>query len=357
MLVRAARAPVAGRQMVLISPLDVHHYSGMVPGFLQGTYREEEIRFDLAGLCRRAGAEFRRGAVTRIDGRARWVEVDGERLSFDQCSLDVGSDAAGADLPGVRAHAFAIRPMSRAVALRDGLQRLASASRGTPVTVAIVGGGLAGVEVALAVHRHLTLAGARPLVTLIEAKATLLPDESPRCRAKVATILGARGVAVRTGAVAGVEPDGVAFDGAPSLPSRMTVWLAGAAPPALLHVSDLPRDDRGFLLVDATLRAVDGAPVWGAGDCIGLAGHPALAKAGVYAVRQAPVLEQNLRAVAQGTSPQSYRPQRSALALVNTADGKALLRWRGLVLHARAAWWLKDAIDRRFVSGYARAAG
>lgn len=330
----------------------------MVPGFLQGAYREDEIRFDLVGLCRRAGAEFRRGAVTRIDGRARWIEVDGERLSFDQCSLDVGSDAAGADLPGVRAHAFGIRPMSRAVALREGLRRLASASRGAPVTVAIVGGGLAGVEVALAVHRHLRLAGTRPLVTLVEAKATLLPDESSRCRAKVVTILGARGVAVRTGvAVTGVEPDGVAFDGAPSLSSRMTVWLAGAAPPALLRASDLPRDDRGFLLVDATLRAVDGAPVWGAGDCVGLAGHPALAKAGVYAVRQAPVLEHNLRAVAQGASPQAYRPQRSALALLNTADGKALLRWRGLVLHARAAWWLKDAIDRRFVRGYARAAG
>ena len=60
----------------------------------------------------------------------------------------------------------------------------------------------------------------------------------------------------------------------------LVVWLAGAAGPALLADAGLPLDGRGFLLVDATLRAASGAPVWGAGDCATLADHPNTPKAG-----------------------------------------------------------------------------
>jgi selenide,water dikinase len=97
---------------------------------------------------------------------------------------------------------------------------------------------------------------------------------------------------------------------------------------------------------------VDGAPVWAAGDCATLADHPGTPKAGVYAVRQGPVLARNLRAALGDGAPAPYVPQRTFLSLLNTADGKALLRWHEVVSHSRVAWWLKDRIDRRFVSRY-----
>ena len=99
-----------------------------------------------------------------------------------------------------------------------------------------------------------------------------------------------------------------------------------------------------------TLRAVNGAPIWGAGDCVDAGGPSAdTPKAGVYAVRQGPVLARNLRARWRRGRRAKYVPQRTFLSLLNTADGKALLRWHGLVSHSRFAWRLKDRIDRRFV--------
>jgi NADH dehydrogenase FAD-containing subunit len=83
-----------------------------------------------------------------------------------------------------------------------------------------------------------------------------------------------------------------------------------------------------------------------------LADYPETPKAGVYAVRQGPVLARNLRAALGEGSPATYVPQRTFLSLLNTADGKALLRWHGIVSHSRFAWWLKDRIDRRFVRRY-----
>jgi NADH dehydrogenase FAD-containing subunit len=75
-------------------------------------------------------------------------------------------------------------------------------------------------------------------------------------------------------------------------------------------------------------------------------------KAGVHAVRMAPVLDHNLRAALAGGVPRPYRPRRDVLALLDTADGRALLRWRGVDAHARWAHWLKRAIDGRYVRRY-----
>jgi NADH dehydrogenase FAD-containing subunit len=94
--------------------------------------------------------------------------------------------------------------------------------------------------------------------------------------------------------------------------------------------------------------------VWGAGDCVTMRDHPILPKAGVYAVRQAPILERSLRAALGKGRPKRYTPQRSYLALINTGDDRAIFRWRTITLHSRWAWRLKDRIDRRFVERYRR---
>jgi selenide,water dikinase len=244
--------------------------------------------------------------------------------------------------------------MSRVAALRDRLDSLLSNHpAGTPLAIAVVGGGAAGVEVALALDERVRRAGPTPQVTVFNAGGSILPDYSAALRARAEHILARRGVEVRTGRrVERVEPDGVVDSTGERTPSHLTVWLTGAAPTAILHASELPKDPHGYFLVDATLRSADGAPIWGAGDCIGIEGHPTLAKAGVYAVRESPILDRNIRTHLTGGTPVRYDPQSSFLALLNTADGKALLRWKAIISHSRWAWWLKDRIDRQFVGNY-----
>jgi NADH dehydrogenase FAD-containing subunit len=134
--------------------------------------------------------------------------------------------------------------------------------------------------------------------------------------------------------------------------SACTVWVAGAAAPPVVADSPLPHDAGGFLRVDATLRAADGAPVWGAGDCIALDGAPWMPRSGVHAVRQGPVLAHNLRAALEGRPPRAYRPQRASLALLATGDDRAILSWRGVAAEGAWVWRLKDAIDRRWMRRY-----
>jgi pyridine nucleotide-disulfide oxidoreductase family protein len=346
-----AREPWPGVEVTLVSPDSHHHYSGMVPGYLQGTYAEPQLRFDLEALCDLAGVRFRRGRVVAVaPGSGTITLEEGASLPFDMISFDIGSVPAGLDTPGVREHAATVRPMSRAVELRGRLDALIqSAAPGAPVEVAVVGAGSGGFEVALAVEARIRSGGRTPRVRLLEEASEPLAEFEARVRRRGAAILAARGVELRTGArVTGVRADRVEVAEGPPIPSSLTIWLTGAAAPPVFEAG-VDADEAGFLRVDRTLRAVGGAPVWGAGDCIALEGHPGMPRAGVYAVRQGPVLARNLRAALDREEPESYTPQASFLSIMNTADGRGLLRWKGFVTHGRIAWWLKDWIDRRFM--------
>ena len=151
-----------------------------------------------------------------------------------------------------------------------------------------------------------------------------------------------------------VDAYGVRLADGRVLPASLVVWATGAAGPDLLARSGLPVDERGFLRVGDDLRCVEFPEIFAAGDCATLASYPELPKAGVYAVRQGPVLAANLRAVARGRRTRRFRPQRDFLALLNTGDGRAILSRGSLALRNRLAWRLKDYIDRRFIRLYER---
>ena len=110
----------------------------------------------------------------------------------------------------------------------------------------------------------------------------------------------------------------------------------------------MPTDGAGALRVDATLRSIADPTVFGAGDCIAFEGR-ALPHIGVHAVKQAPVLLHNLLAALDGRPPRRYRPQRRALLILNLGDGTGLATWGRLAWRGRAAFWVKDRIDRRWL--------
>lgn len=145
---RQALTPHPRLALTLVAGGDAHHYSGMVPGYLQGTYGEAEIAFPLAPLVARAGGEFIQGVATGIDVAARQVRVEGAAaVGYDLVSFNVGSRARGTT-EGVRRHAASVKPIGRAVELRRRLEELARRSGSAPSRVVVVGCGAAGIEVA-----------------------------------------------------------------------------------------------------------------------------------------------------------------------------------------------------------------
>jgi NADH dehydrogenase FAD-containing subunit len=109
------------------------------------------------------------------------------------------------------------------------------------------------------------------------------------------------------------------------------------------------RSSRGFVRVRPTLQVEGCDRLFAAGDCASLAG---MKKAGVYAVRSAPVLASNLRRALAGRELRAHRPQREFLSLLNLGDGIAIGVKRGVSFEGRWALRLEHGIDRRFVERY-----
>jgi NADH dehydrogenase FAD-containing subunit len=345
-----------------------HFYSGMVPGWLAGRYAPEELSLDVAALCAKAGARLVRRHVVGIDAARRRVRCDdGASMHYDICSVAVGSVASVASVAGAAAHAAVLKPLS---GVQQMIDRLASPQLRH---VVVVGGGLAGVEVALGVRARLSHAvraragrGAHPAgtptasVTLVSASAALAPERGQQLSSRLAAAARRQGVALALGTPAvEVSADAVALRDGRVLPCDLAIWAGGPSAPDWLAGCGVPVDAHGFLLVDDTLcvrgRGAEGAGSWdlfAAGDCATVASAREVARSGVRAVRMGPVLARSLAAALRGEAPTTaYRP-RSALALVNTGDGRAVASWRGLTAEGRWAMHWKDRLDRRFVERF-----
>ena len=172
-------------------------------------------------------------------------------------------------------------------------------------------------------------------------------------------LLARRGVELRTAAVlASLSPEGARLESGESLPFTTCVWATGPRAPELFAGSGAAVDVQGYLAVEDTLRSPSHPELFASGDCAGFTSGQHVPKAGVYAVRQGPVLSSNLRAVLTGQGTlRPYRAQRGFLSLMNAGDGTAVGAWKGLALHGRAMWRLKDTIDRRFMARFQRLAG
>ncbi len=341
----AMRPPAARLTVIVDDPRAV--YSGMVPGVVAGLYAPHEAIIDVGRLARAAGARLILAPATRIDPAGKRVHVAGRPpVRYDVASVNVGSRSPPVPGPG---RAVATRPIA------DLIRRF-DPSRPAPSSLAIIGGGAGGVELAFAARARY---GADVPITLIEGSERVLPSRSSRASARVRAALKRHRVTVRTGVLVTsvnehnveVSPAGTDAD-ATRIDASAVLWAAGAHPPALASASEeLAHDARGFLQVDRFLRCEGADGLFAAGDCASLAGAP-LPKAGVYAVRQGPTLETNVRLALLGRPLTPYRPQRDFLTLIGTGDGSAIaLKW-GWVAEGRWVWRLKDRIDRRFVQRF-----
>lgn len=344
---------VTGVRTTLVSPARHTPYSGMLPGLVAGHYRFEESHIDLLRLCRWAGVRFVAGRVVALDPQARRLTLrDGSAIAYDVVSIDIGSQPELDAVPGARQHAVPVKPVAglwqRWQAVYARLQAQPAGAR--DYRIAVVGGGAGGVELAMAMAARLAGRGVR--VALWCAGPVILQGYNACARRAVQRALARLEVAVQVDArVARVRPGSLLLADGRGADYDELFWCTGAAAAPWVAASGLRTDASGFLQVRDTLQTVDDDRVFAAGDIAAQVAHPR-PKAGVYAVRQAPVLTHNLRAALLGEPLREYRPQRSFLSLVSLG-GKRATAARGPCSATGAwVWRWKDRIDRAFMARF-----
>jgi selenide,water dikinase len=352
-----AMEPPPNTRITLIVDRPVAMYSGMVPGFVAGQYQPQELEIDVLPLARRIGARVIVARAVKVNPEEKRIVLDGRpALPFDFASINIGSTVAGLSTPGVREHAIPTRPITKFVSRLDALfANLREDDSTEPIRVAVAGAGVGGVEVAFALDYRIRELGRDVDVTIVESGPEILAGYSAGMRRRAEAAAKHRNIKIVTGhRISRVDARRAFLEKATGeeseLPFDLLLWVTGAVSHPLFRASNLPTDDRGFVRVRSTLQLEDHDDIFAVGDCSTLTRHPRTPKAGVYAVRQGPVLTANLRRVlAGGMVLDNYTPQSDFLTLVNTGDGGAIGGKWFLSFEGDWVFKLKDRIDRKFM--------
>lgn len=348
---------------ILISETDIATYSGLLPATVAGLCEETAADVQLRPLCAAYRVHFILGEVVKVlpQDRRIFVRPPASRkeypLSYTALSLNVGSVTKS--IPVVNSspivsntHVIPTRPISSLIPAFQKFEL--AATRTSPLSrILVVGGGAAGLELSLALHARTrnTLPSAR--ITSVTSDQTFGDAFGKRADAAVRAELNRVGVKQVIGRHVIRFEDGKAIlDDSTFMPFDAAVIATGAAPSSLLDKTGLTLDPDGWISVRPTLQSAEYDNIFAVGDCASLESYEKSKfppKAGVFAVRQGPVLSYNLRAFLHGGKElKKYVPQSSFLSLISTGDGAAVGSKYGVVFRGTWVFRLKMHIDKEW---------
>ena len=360
-----AMNPCEGARVTLIAK-DLHTpYSGMLPGLVAGHYSWEETHVDLEPICRSGNFRVIHDEAVGIDHANKRVLMRSGRpgVRFDVCSVDVGITPRASDVAVANEHATPVKPIFGFNARWEAmLARVLEG--GKKCDVCVVGGGAGGAELALSMRYRMReelkkrgLDENLAAFTLV-TRGKLMPSHAKGVRKTFLKVFDEAGVRV-------IEDDGVAraesktlvLQSGREINADECIWCtqAGAAK-WLKESTDLALDDDGFIAVNATLESTSHQHVFAAGDVANVLKHPR-PKAGVFAVRQGPPLDKNIRRALLGKSLVDFTPQKLFLGLITIGGKSAVLSYGnyafgGIGPVGERLWRWKDKIDRKWMKMY-----
>ncbi|MBD2577975.1 FAD-dependent oxidoreductase [Oscillatoria sp. FACHB-1406] len=359
-----ATHPIPNLRLTLISDVTHTPYSGMLPGYIAGFYSYEETHIDLPPLAELAGAEFIHDRAVGLDLERKCVICDeSSPIPFDYLSIDIGSTPARNTVPGAAEYTTPIKPVPEFLQVWQQIEATVTQHPDSPLTLAIVGGGAGGVELALNVQANLQRryqAAGQPkenlTLHLFHRDERLLSGHNAWVSRRLEKILRDRGAIVHLGEnVKEVLPDCLICESGLKVKcdrvGTSIFWVTQASAPPWIAASGLATDERGFILISETLQSVSHPFIFATGDIATMREHPR-PKAGVFAVRQGKPLYKNVQRLAAGKSLLKYVPQRNYLALIGTGDKSAIASWGRLGWQSPLLWRWKDAIDRKFMQQF-----
>jgi NADH dehydrogenase len=345
------------RGATIVSPENFMLYTPMLPEAASGTLEPRHVVVPLRMMC--PHAELILGRATDVDPRRRRVHVETEEgivvLSCEDLVIALGAISRTLPIPGLADHGLGFKTLADAINLRNHVLRRLEAAATAPteghrrreLTFVFVGAGYAGVEalgeladlVRDALRYYPGLQATPQHWVLVDAAPKILPEIPRRLGDYAAHHLRGRGVDIRVQTtLEALEPHAAVLSDGDRIYTSTVVWTAGVRANPLNERFGLPLDERGRIVVGATLEVEGLDRVWALGDG---ARVPNQATPGEFdpptsqhALRQARRLAKNL---AGPRKPYSYR----MLGQVATLGRyKGIAQIPGLLLRGFPGWFV-----------------
>jgi len=352
----AARALAKNADVTLV---DRHNFQTFLPLLYQvstAALAADHVVHPVRGALRKSGVKFRMGSPISVDHKNRTVKLDSsEVLEFDHLIVALGSSTADFGVPGVIEHGLGMKSVHEALMIRAEVMRrfedLCRFEDDTRLSIAVVGGGPTGVEMAGALaelkrgplKNDMAHAADHMDIYLIEAGPRILPMFSEKLSARAESDLHKLGVFVKTNtAVREIKPRQIIVKEGEPIPAEVTIWAAGVKGEPTAGLLNLPivgtRID-----TDENLEVNHYPNIWAIGDINGTKGADGrfLPMVAPVALQQGKwVAQQILRKVAgKPLLPFKYLDKGS---MATIGRHKAIVEFRGLRMTGPLAWfaWL-----------------
>ena len=352
-------------RVTVVSADDCHNYHGFTGEVTAGLLPLELTRTPLSQIL--PGAEFVHGRAIQIDRTDRLVRVepvDGRpayTIGYDQLIIATGGREPLDRIPGMAEHGHTLRAPGEFERFLVRLSAVArpGVARSAARPVAIVGGGMAGVELAAAIADRLRATGALNPVLLLHSGPAILPDtrrDHPRVAARAEQELARLGVRkLCDAAVVRVRAGAIELADGTSMPVAAVLATTGQRAVAIPGLDMLSRDRSGRLIVDATLSVAPG--IWAAGDAARVphptTGAPVVSNA-LWAIKAGDVMGRNVSRVVDGRRPRAlrYRGLGQAMAF---GIGRSATELYGIPIPGLLGWVMRLGFFLRFLPQQRRA--
>jgi NADH dehydrogenase FAD-containing subunit len=331
-----------------------------------------DIAAPIRGILRRQrNASVLLGRVSGIDTAARQVILDDRRVAYDYLILATGARHAYFGNDEWEAFAPGLKKIDDATDIRRRIllafehaeTALDPVERRRLLTLAVIGGGPTGVEMAGAIAELAKMALAEDFraidprqarILLVEAGSRVLPAFPEKLSAIARRDLERLGVEVRTGAaVTGCDAEGITV-GAERIASGCVIWAAGVAASPAAKWLGVEADRAGRVKVDARLAVpgIDGVFVIGdTAEVAGVDGKPLPGVAPV-AQQQGEYVARLIAARSRAKPPPAPFRYRNLGNLATIGRKAAVADFGWIRLSGRLAWLLWGSVHILFLIGF-----
>ncbi len=344
--------PIAGLRITLINNYYISPYSGMLPGYIAETYTKTQTQIDLLNLCKFSNSRLIIDNVIGLDPTEKQVILkDRMPIKFDTLSINTGGEPNLDNIKGAKEFSIPIKPISKLVKVIDDIKRKILQSN--EISISVIGGGAGGIELVLALNEYLkTIKSIKKIkINLISKGKYLAQAKNKFSQNCILSFLKDNNInVILNDEVIEIGANFIKTLKGTIINSEFNFLVTPISPPKWIANTDLRLDKLGFIKVNKFLQTSD-KNIFASGDICSLENYK-LPKAGVYAVRQGPILYKNLRAKILNLKFSSFKPQRSFLSLIGNGKNEAIFSWKGISFRSKFAWFLKSNIDQRFIRKY-----
>lgn len=371
-----AFAGAQAQEQVEVLVLDRNNYHTFLPLLYQVAAAElepEQIAYPLRGVFRTMeNVDFRLACVTGADFDRKLVHTDGGDVPYDYLILAMGSNTEFYGVPGAQEHAFRLKSLEQAIALRNHILTRFELAAHEPdadtqrrmLTFTVVGGGPTGVEYAGALAELIRTPMARDFsgfntgqarVVLLEAGDGLLAGFPDRLRRYAFRRLARMGVDVRlNSAVAGVDAHQVQLRGTTPLATDTVVWSAGIRGNRTANSMRLPIGGGRRVTVLPSLQLAEHPAVYVAGDlALPRSGEDALEAPMIApnATQQGRLAAENVLRALRGEEQRPFR-YRDKGAMATIGRSSAVVRIGQRTVSGFVAWVLWLFVHLAYLIGF-----